>query len=56
MKTALLKPENKLHLNVIKNNNNNTKSLDNPINTLHPKFTYTNTKGEIVSPKNHVNL
>lgn len=56
MKTALLNQEKELHLNVTKNNSNNSKSVSNPINTLHPKFTYTNTKGEIVTPRNHVTL
>lgn len=54
MKTTQLKHEKKLQLNVIKDSSYITKSLNNHINTLDPKFSYTNTKGENVSPKSHV--
>lgn len=58
MKTALLKQEKKLHLTLIKNKPDNTKSADTQlcVNTLYPNFTYQNAKGEIVSPENHVQL
>jgi hypothetical protein len=57
MKTALLKQDKKLHLTVIKNNNN-IKNGDTKlsINTINPNFTYKNTKGETISPKNQVML